>query len=163
MEACLVNLLEPGDKAVVCVNGVFGTRMADIVERCGAALVRGRGAVGPGHRSRPTSSARCSAQPPPSWSRIVHAETSTGAWQPLEEIGRLVRDAGALFVVDAVTSLGGCPLRVDDWGIDACYSGTQKCLSCPPGLSPVTFGPRAVEALQRAQDQGAELVPRPDA
>jgi alanine-glyoxylate transaminase/serine-glyoxylate transaminase/serine-pyruvate transaminase len=80
---------------------------------------------------------------------VVHAETSTGAWQPLEDIARLVRAADALFVVDAVTSLGGCPLLVDEWLIDACYSGTQKCLSCPPGLAPLTFGPRAVDALHR--------------
>jgi alanine-glyoxylate transaminase/serine-glyoxylate transaminase/serine-pyruvate transaminase len=80
---------------------------------------------------------------------IVHAETSTGAWQPLEEISKLTHDAGALFVVDTVTSLGGCAVRVDDWGIDACYSGTQKCLSCPPGLSPITFGARALDVLRR--------------
>ena len=80
---------------------------------------------------------------------IVHAETSTGAHQPLEEIARLVHEAGALLLVDAVTSLGGHELRVDDWGIDACYSGTQKCLSCPPGLAPVTFSPAALDAMDR--------------
>jgi len=147
MEACLVNLLEPGDEAVVCVNGVFGTRMADIVERCGATLVRVEAPWG--RVIDPTDVAaalgRCRK---PKLLGIVHAETSTGAWQPLEEIGRLTHEAGALFVVDTVTSLGGCPVRVDDWGIDACYSGTQKCLSCPPGLSPVTFGPRAMDVLR---------------
>ena len=147
MEACLVNLLEPGDEAVVCVNGVFGTRMADIVERCGATLVRVEAPWG--RVIEPTDVAaalgRCRK---PKLLGIVHAETSTGAWQPLEEIGRQTHEAGALFVVDTVTSLGGCPVRVDDWGIDACYSGTQKCLSCPPGLSPVTFGPRAMDVLR---------------
>jgi len=147
MEACLVNLLEPGDTAIVGVNGVFGTRMTDIVGRCGATAVKVEAPWGRiiepaaiGQALRDTPAAKLVA--------VVHAETSTGAWQPLEEIGRMVRAAGALFVVDAVTSLGGCPLRVDDWLIDACYSGTQKCLSCPPGLAPLTFGPRAVAALR---------------
>jgi len=148
MEACLVNLLEPGDEAVVGVNGVFGTRMADIVERCGATPVR---VEAPWGRVIDTADIaavlkRCKQ---PKLVAVVHAETSTGAWQPLEEIAPLVHAAGALFVVDTVTSLGGCPVRVDEWGIDACYSGTQKCLSCPPGLAPITFGPRAVEVLHK--------------
>jgi len=148
MEACLVNLLEPGDKAIVGVNGVFGTRMVDIVRRCGAEPIEvaapwGR-IVDPDDvvralRAAPDAKVVC----------LVHAETSTGAWQPLEEVGRAVRDSAALFVVDAVTSLAGAPLFVDEWNIDACYSGTQKCLSCPPGLSPLTFGARAIAALQR--------------
>ena len=152
MEACLVNLLEPGDDAVVCINGVFGIRMADIVERCGARLVKvdapwGR-VIDPADVG--TALTHCTR---PKLLAIVHAETSTGAWQPLEEIGALAHAAGALFVVDTVTSLGGCPVRVDEWGIDACYSGTQKCLSCPPGLSPITFGPRAVEALRHRKNK----------
>jgi alanine-glyoxylate transaminase/serine-glyoxylate transaminase/serine-pyruvate transaminase len=148
MEACLVNLLEPGDSAIVGVNGVFGTRMADIVSRCGATPVRVEAPWG--RIIEPEAVAQAlRATPPAKLVALVHAETSTGAWQPLEDIGRMVRAAGALFVVDAVTSLGGCPLRVDDWLIDACYSGTQKCLSCPPGLAPLTFGPRALEALRR--------------
>jgi alanine-glyoxylate transaminase/serine-glyoxylate transaminase/serine-pyruvate transaminase len=148
MEACLVNLLEPGDKAIVGVNGVFGTRMTDVIRRCGAEAIEvaapwGRivdpdEVIGALHDA-PDAKLVC----------LVHAETSTGAWQPLEEIGDAVAASDALFVVDAVTSLAGAPLRVDDWQIDACYSGTQKCLSCPPGLSPLTFGPRAVDALQR--------------
>ena len=89
---------------------------------------------------------------------IVHAETSTGALQPLEGLAEILHEAGMLFIVDAVTSLAGHPLKVDAWGIDAIYSGTQKCLSCPPGLSPVSFSPRAVEVTETAQDQGAELV-----
>ncbi len=148
MEACLVNLLEPGDDAVVGVNGVFGTRMADIVERCGATPVRVEAPWGRVIEPADIAAAlqRCRR---PKLVAIVHAETSTGAWQPLEEIGPLVHAAGALLVVDTVTSLGGCPVRVDAWGIDACYSGTQKCLSCPPGLAPITFGPRAVQVLHQ--------------
>lgn len=148
MEACFVNLLEPGDDAVVCVNGVFGTRMADIVERCGARLIRVEAPWGRVIEPSEIAAAlqRCRR---PKLVALVHAETSTGAWQPLEEIAPLAHAAGALLVVDTVTSLGGCPVRVDAWDIDACYSGTQKCLSCPPGLSPVTFGARAVEVLHR--------------
>ena len=148
MEACLVNLLEPGDAAVICVNGVFGTRMVDIVERCGATAVR---VEAPWGRSIDPADVAAALQrcPHPKLLAIVHAETSTGVWQPLEDIGRLAHAAGALFVVDTVTSLGGCPVHVDDWGIDACYSATQKCLSCPPGLAPITFGARALEVLRR--------------
>jgi alanine-glyoxylate transaminase/serine-glyoxylate transaminase/serine-pyruvate transaminase len=148
MEACLVNLLEPGDTAIVGVNGVFGTRMVDIVERCGATPVTVDAPWG--RIIEPDAIAKALRDAPRAkLVALVHAETSTGAWQPLEEIGRLVRGADTLFVVDTVTSLGGCPVRVDDWSIDAAYSGTQKCLSCPPGLAPLTFGPRAVAALHR--------------
>ncbi len=148
MEACLVNLLEPGDEVVVGINGVFGTRMADIVERCGAALVKVEAPWGRVIDPAEVAAAlrRCKR---PKLVGIIHAETSTGAWQPLEEISKLVHSAGALFLVDTVTSLGGHPVRVDDWGIDACYSGTQKCLSCPPGLSPITFSARAVDVLRQ--------------
>jgi len=148
MEACLVNLLEPGDKAIVGVNGVFGTRMVDIVRRCGAEPIE---VVAPwGRIVDPDDVVRALREAPEAKVVcLVHAETSTGAWQPLEEVGGAVRETEALFVVDAVTSLAGAPLFVDDWAIDACYSGTQKCLSCPPGLSPLTFGPKAVAALQR--------------
>jgi alanine-glyoxylate transaminase/serine-glyoxylate transaminase/serine-pyruvate transaminase len=150
METCLVNLLEPGDEAVVCINGVFGTRMADIVERCGAKLHKVEAPWGRIIEAADVKAAlgRCAK---PKLLAIVHAETSTGVLQPLEAIGALTHAAGALFVVDTVTSLGGHPVRVDDWGIDASYSGTQKCLSCPPGLSPVTFGARAVEVLRQRQ------------
>lgn len=148
MEACFVNLLEEGDEAVVCVNGVFGTRMVDIVERCGARAVKievpwGR-AVSPDDVRRGLDQARN-----PKLVAVVHAETSTGAESPIAEISRVVHETDALFLVDTVTSLGGCPVEVDAWGIDACYSGTQKCLSCPPGLAPVTFSPRAVETIRR--------------
>jgi alanine-glyoxylate transaminase/serine-glyoxylate transaminase/serine-pyruvate transaminase len=148
MEACLVNLLEPGDTAIVGVNGVFGTRMADIVERIGAKVVKVEAPWGRIIEPRFVDIA-LQANPGAKLVAVVHAETSTGAWQPLEEIGRKVRDAGSLFVVDCVTSLGGCPVRVDEWLVDAAYSGTQKCLSCPPGLAPLTFGPRAVETLRQ--------------
>ena len=146
METVAVNLLEPGDAAIVCVNGVFGTRMKDVFERCGArvhAIEAPWGETIPEERVAEA----LKAVPDAKVFGIVHAETSTGAHQPLEEISRLVHEAGALFAVDAVTSLGGLPLQVDAWGIDACYSGTQKCLSCPPGLSPVTFSPRALARM----------------
>ena len=146
METVAVNLLEPGDAAIVCVNGVFGTRMKDVFERCGArvhAIEAPWGETIPEERVAEA----LKAVPDAKVFGIVHAETSTGAHQPLEEISKLVHGAGALFAVDAVTSLGGLPLQVDAWGIDACYSGTQKCLSCPPGLSPVTFSPRALARM----------------
>lgn len=147
MEACLVNLLEPGDTAIVGVNGVFGGRMVDIVERCGATPIRLEAPWG--RIIEPEAVERALHQTPQAkLVALVHAETSTGAWQPLDDIGRMVRASGMLFVVDTVTSLAGCPVRVDDWLIDACYSGTQKCLSCPPGLSPLTVGPRALETLR---------------
>jgi len=152
MEACLVNLLEEGDEAVVMVNGEFGRRMTDIVERCRARLVAheipwGR-AVEPDDVAQAIAKAR-----QPKLVAMVHAETSTGAQSPIDEIAPIVARSGALFVVDTVTSLGGCPVEVDGWGIDACYSGTQKCLSCPPGLSPLTFGERALEALRRRRSK----------
>jgi alanine-glyoxylate transaminase / serine-glyoxylate transaminase / serine-pyruvate transaminase len=148
MEACMANLLEPGDDAVICVAGAFGARMADMAERQGATVrplnVAWGATVDPA-----AVEAALKAQPRAKLVGIVHAETSTGAHQPLEEISRIVHDAGALLVVDAVTSLAGHPLDVDGWRIDACYSGTQKCLSCPPGLAPVTFSPAALEAMDR--------------
>jgi len=146
MEACVVNLIEPGDEMIVCVAGVFGGRMKDVAERAGAAVHAVEAAWG--ETIDPVAvAAALAAHPGTKVVGIVHAETSTGAHQPLEEISRLVHDAGALFLVDAVTSLGGLELEVDDWRIDACYSGTQKCLSCPPGLAPVTFSPAAVEVI----------------
>jgi alanine-glyoxylate transaminase/serine-glyoxylate transaminase/serine-pyruvate transaminase len=152
METCLVNLLESGDKAIIGVNGVFGTRMVDIVERCGAKPVVMETQWGRVFTPEQVQEAlkRCRR---PKFVALVHAETSTGAWQPLEEIAPLVHYAGALFVVDAVTSLGGCPLQVDAWGIDACYSGTQKCLSCPPGLAPVTFNQAALDVIRKRKSK----------
>jgi alanine-glyoxylate transaminase/serine-glyoxylate transaminase/serine-pyruvate transaminase len=147
METCFVNLLEPGDEALVCVNGVFGNRMCDNVERCGAKLIRVDAPWGSPVDPAQVKEALESCSP--KLVAIVHAETSTGVLQPLEEIGAMAHDAGALFLVDAVTSLGGIDVRVDDWGIDAVYSGTQKCLSVPPGLSPVSFGPGAIEVMDK--------------
>lgn len=145
MEACFVNLLERGDEALVCVNGVFGNRMCDIVERCGAKLVRIDAVWGT--PIDPAQVKQALEECSPKVVAIVHAETSTGVLQPLEEISRMVHDAGALLLVDAVTSLGGTQLKIDEWGIDACYSGTQKCISAPPGLSPVSFSPTALEVM----------------
>jgi alanine-glyoxylate transaminase/serine-glyoxylate transaminase/serine-pyruvate transaminase len=147
MEACLVNLLEPGDELVVGVNGVFGTRMAEVAERAGAVVRRVEAPWGRVIRPEQIEAALENTAKP-KLVAVVHAETSTGAWQPLVEIARLAHDHGALMLADCVTSLGGAPVEIDGWGIDAAYSGTQKCLSCPPGLAPVTFGPRAVEALK---------------
>jgi alanine-glyoxylate transaminase/serine-glyoxylate transaminase/serine-pyruvate transaminase len=148
MEAALVNLLDPGDKALVCINGLFAERMADIVKRCGADPVLLQAEWGNivdplqvKEALKKNANIKLLA--------IVHAETSTGVRQPLEEISQLAKEAGALFVVDAVTSLAGIPLEVDNWGIDVVYSGTQKCLSCPPGLAPVSFGEKATKAIAR--------------
>ncbi len=146
MEAVLVNLLEPGDKAVVCINGYFGERMADIVKRCGAEPIILNAEWGT--IVEPDEVKKVLADiGKVKLLAIVHAETSTGVRQPLEEISRLVKEAGALFVVDAVTSLAGIPVETDKWQIDAIYSGTQKCISCPPGLSPVSFSEAAREVM----------------
>ncbi len=146
METCLVNLLEPGDECIICVNGVFGGRMVDIAQRCGATVHQITTEWG--KVTEPDQVKKALAEHPGAkLLAIVHAETSTGALQPLEEISRLVHEAGALLVVDAVTSFCGMPLRVDDWNIDALYTGTQKCLSAPPGLSPISFSEAAVKVL----------------
>ncbi len=145
METCLCNLIEEGDEVVVGVAGVFGQRMADIVERNRAKLIRVEGEWGRAIPPEKVSQAMKGKKV--KLVAIVHAETSTGALQPLEEISRRVHRHGALFVVDTVTSLAGCPVEVDKWKIDACYSGTQKCLSAPPGLSPVTFSEDALKVL----------------
>ena len=148
MEACVVNLVEPGDEVVVGVNGVFGTRLAEVATRAGATVTRVEAPWGRVVRAEQVEAALRNCRQP-KLVALIHAETSTGAWQPLEDAARLAHDHGALFLADCVTSLGGAPVEIDRWGIDAAYSGTQKCLSCPPGLSPITFGPRAVEALRR--------------
>jgi alanine-glyoxylate transaminase/serine-glyoxylate transaminase/serine-pyruvate transaminase len=146
MECIATNLVEPGDEVVVCVNGVFGARMKDVFERCGAKVHVIEAAWGDVFKPEQIKTA-LAAHPATKVVAIVHAETSTGAWQPLEGFADLVHANGALLAVDAVTSLGGHELRVDDWGIDAIYSGTQKCLSCPPGLSPVSFSARALARM----------------
>ena len=147
MEACFVNLVEPGDKVIVCQNGVFGGRMKENVERCGATAIMvmddwGK-PVDPNKVEdalKTHTDARLLA--------FVHAETSTGAQSDAKTLVELAHAHNCLTIVDAVTSLGGSPLKVDEWGIDAIYSGTQKCLSCVPGLSPISFGERAVERIK---------------
>lgn len=147
METCFVNLVEPGDKVIVCINGVFGTRMKENVERVGgeAVVVEGEWgrAVDPKaleHTLSQNTDAKFVA--------FVHAETSTGALSDAKSLCAIAKQFGCLTIVDAVTSLGGVELRVDDWQIDAIYSGSQKCLSCVPGLSPVSFSPAAVEKIK---------------
>lgn len=146
MECTATNLVEPGDEVIVCINGVFGQRMKDVFERCGA-VVHALEAPWGGVFAFDQIAAALEQFPQTKLVGIVHAETSTGAHQPIEGLADIVHRRGALLLVDAVTSLGGHELRVDDWGIDALYSGTQKCLSCPPGLSPVTFGDRALARM----------------
>jgi alanine-glyoxylate transaminase/serine-glyoxylate transaminase/serine-pyruvate transaminase len=145
METCFVNLLDPGDKVLVAVNGVFGGRMVDVASRCGAVVEKIEAPWGTVFDQNDVITAI--EQHKPKVVAIVHAETSTGVHQPVDKIGAAARAHNALFVLDCVTSLGGAPVEIDAWNVDAAYSGTQKCLSCPPGLSPVTFSPRAMDAL----------------
>ncbi|WP_372799461.1 alanine--glyoxylate aminotransferase family protein, partial [Litorivivens sp.] len=134
MEACFVNLLEPGDKAIVCINGVFGNRMVENVTRCGATAVTVEDDWG-----KPVDPAKVEAalvaNPDAKVLCFVHAETSTGARSDAQALASLAQKHDCLTIVDTVTSLGGVELKVDEWGLDAVYSGTQKCLSCTPGLS----------------------------
>jgi alanine-glyoxylate transaminase/serine-glyoxylate transaminase/serine-pyruvate transaminase len=146
METCVVNLIEPGDKMLVCVAGVFGARMKDVAERAGARVTAIEVPWGQVFTADQVRDAM-GREGPFKVVGIVHAETSTGAAQPIEPISRVVHDSGALLLVDTVTSLGGMEVDVDGWRIDACYSGTQKCLSCPPGLAPVTFSPAAEKVI----------------
>lgn len=146
METSFVNILDVGDKAVIGINGAFGERMADVASRCGANVIRIDGEWGDiidPNRIIDT----LKKHPDAKVFAIVHAETSTGAKQPLEDIGKFLKNTETLFLVDAVTSLGGCELNVDEWGIDICYSGTQKCLSVPPGLAPITLSEKAVHVM----------------
>ena len=147
MEASIVNLVEPGDAVIVGINGIFGTRLASVVDRCGGKAIRVEAPWGECIQPDAIEHALVRSGPVKAVA-IVHAETSTGAWQPLENIGALCRRHDALFVVDAVTSLGGLAVGVDRLGIDVCYSGTQKCLSCPPGLSPFTMSEQALAAVK---------------
>lgn len=147
MEACFVNLVEPGDKVIVCRNGVFGERMRDNAVRCGAEVV-----VVDDEWGCPVSVEKVQAtideHPDAKILAFVQAETSTGALSDAQALGALAKQHGLLTIVDAVTSLGGVPLLVDEWQLDAVYSGSQKCLSCVPGLAPLTFSPRAIEKIQ---------------
>jgi alanine-glyoxylate transaminase/serine-glyoxylate transaminase/serine-pyruvate transaminase len=148
MEAAFVNLVEPGDKVMVCVNGYFGERMTQVVERCGANL---RILSGPwGEPSDPAKIEKDLKSFRPRVLALVHAETSTGVLQPMEDLSKILKKYPETYLlVDAVTSLGGHPVKVDEWGIDVCYSGSQKCLSSPPGLAPITFSSRAVEKINK--------------
>ena len=151
METCFVNLIEPGEAVLIGVNGVFGTRMVDVAQRCGAQVDTIESEWGTALDAQKFKDML--GKKKYKVAALVHAETSTGVLQPLDDIAKVVRESGALFLVDSVTSLGGAPVRVDELGIDACYSGTQKCLGCPPGLSPVTFSDRAVEVLRKRKNK----------
>jgi alanine-glyoxylate transaminase/serine-glyoxylate transaminase/serine-pyruvate transaminase len=145
MEAAFCNIVEPGDEVIVGMNGFFGDRMADIVSRCGGKVIGIREDWGKVVRKEAVGDAlkRSNAK----LVAIVHAETSTGVLQPLSDISEVVHEYGALLLVDAVTSLGGCELDVDALSIDVCYSGSQKCLNCPPGLAPITFNDKAINTV----------------
>lgn len=145
METCVVNLIEPGDRMLVCVNGVFGGRMAEVARRVGAEVRTIERPFGEVFSTDEVAAAVKEFRP--KVVGLVHAETSTGALQPIPDISHVVHEHGGLLLMDCVTSLGGLPVLIDDWRVDAAYSGTQKCLSCPPGLSPVTFSDAAVQAM----------------
>jgi len=145
METCFVNLIEPNDNVLILINGIFGIRMQDVATRLGANVDSlefdwGKPIIPEKVRLKLVDKRYDLVA-------MVHAETSTGVLNPISSIGHLVKDNGALFLVDAVTSVGGIPVEMDKWEIDALYSGTQKCLSCPPGLAPVSFSSKAVEKL----------------
>ncbi|MFT5051359.1 MAG: alanine-glyoxylate transaminase/serine-glyoxylate transaminase/serine-pyruvate transaminase [Chlamydiales bacterium] len=150
METCLVNLIEPGDTVLVGVNGVFGTRMAEVARRAGAEVTIVEGEWG--RALDPQQFEAVAAGRKFDLLCAVHAETSTGVLQPVPPLRTIADQLGALLVLDCVTSVGGLPVTIDEWGVDALYSGTQKCLSCPPGLAPVSFSARA-EARLRARQQ----------
>jgi len=150
METCFVNLVEPGEKVLVCVNGVFGGRMVENVERLGATAIVINDDWGKPVDPQQVKTA-LEQDPDIKFLAFVHAETSTGALSDAKLLCQIAQKHEVLTIVDAVTSLGGVELRVDDWGIDAIYSGSQKCLSCVPGISPVSFGPRAIEKLNQRQ------------
>jgi alanine-glyoxylate transaminase/serine-glyoxylate transaminase/serine-pyruvate transaminase len=152
METCFVNLVEPGDKIIVCQNGVFGGRMKENVERCGGTAIMVEDEWGHAVDPQKLEDA-LKANPDAKAVAFVQAETSTGALSDAETLCRIAHEYDCLTIVDAVTSLGGSPLKVDEWGIDAVYSGTQKCLSCTPGLSPVSFSERAQESIKNVKQR----------
>ncbi len=147
MEACFVNLVEPGDKVIVCQNGVFGGRMKENVQRFGGEAIMVQDAWGTPVDPEKVRAA-FQAHPDAKILAFVHAETSTGVRSDAQQLCAIAKEFGALTIVDAVTSLGGIEVDVDGWGIDAIYSGTQKCLSCPPGISPVSFSEQAVARVK---------------
>ena len=146
MEACVANLLEPGDAVLVCVNGYFGDRICQMVERQESELT-----VLEGQWGKPADPESIEAEFKKRSYKVialVHAETSTGVLQPMDDISRLAKEYGVMILLDTVTSLGGIEVKPDDWGVDAAYSCSQKCIGAPPGLAPVTFSDRAVEAAR---------------
>jgi len=147
MESCFTNLVEPGDKVIICRNGVFGSRMQENVERCGGVAIMVDDPWGRAVDLNKTEDA-LKAHPDATILAFVHAETSTGAMSDAQALTKLAHEHNCITIVDTVTSLGGIPLNVDEWELDAVYSGTQKCLSCIPGMSPVTFNDRAMEKIK---------------
>ncbi len=152
MESCFVNLVEPGDKVIICQNGVFGGRMKENVERCGGVAVMVEDRWGDAVDPQKLDDA-LKANPDAKVVAFVHAETSTGAQSDAKTLVEIAHQHDCLTVVDAVTSLGGTAVKVDEWKIDAIYSGTQKCLSCTPGLSPVSFSEAALEKIRNRQSK----------
>ncbi|MBW2030438.1 MAG: alanine--glyoxylate aminotransferase family protein [Deltaproteobacteria bacterium] len=147
MEACLANIIEPGDEVVICVNGVFSARMCDIANRLGGKVTSVEGEWG---RAMDQEKVRKAVKGKgPKLVAAVHAETSTGACQPVVDLAEIAHECGALFLADMVTSLGGMDVALDRMGIDIAYSGTQKCISCPPGLAPVSFNERSMEVIRK--------------
>jgi alanine-glyoxylate transaminase/serine-glyoxylate transaminase/serine-pyruvate transaminase len=147
METAFVNMIEPGDRVLVLINGVFGMRMADVAKRLGAEVDTiefewGKPVV-PEEVEKKLKGTSYEIV------AVVHAETSTGVCNPVDEIAKIIANTDSLFIVDAVTSLGGMPVEIDKWGVDICYSGSQKCISCPPGISPVSFSDKAMNKLNK--------------
>ena len=146
METVFVNLLEPGDRALIGVNGVFGTRMAEVARRCGAEVVEVQGEWG--RALSPEDFKQAADGKQFKLMALVHAETSTGVLQSMDGMRAAADSCGALLAADCVTSIGGISVQLDQWGVDAAYAGSQKCLSCPPGLAPVSFSPRAADVIR---------------
>ena len=151
METLLANLLAPGERLLVCAAGFFGNRLEEVARRHGVEVSKVEKPWGEVYTPEEVDAALRAH--PAKVVAVVHAETSTGALQPLEGLGEVAHRHGALLLVDCVTSLGGVPLKIDEWGVDAAYSGTQKCLGCPPGLAPVTVSERAREAIRARSQQ----------
>ncbi len=152
METCFANVFERGEKVLIGVNGVFGKRMTETARKYGIIPIPFEKNWGEiiGHEA---IEAALQSEKDIAGVAVVHGETSTGVRQPLEEIGKLCKNHGAIFLVDTVSSLGGVRLYVDEWNIDVCYTGTQKCLSCPPGLAPVTFSDKALDKINRRKSE----------
>jgi len=149
MESAICNLVERGDDVVVCVKGFFGERIKEMATRCGGNPIIVEAEWGKPIKKEDVE--RALSESNAEVVAIVHAETSTGVIQPLKEISRIVHQYDALLLVDAVTSLGGCELDVDGYGIDVCYSASQKCLNCPPGLAPITANEKAMEKIRNRE------------